>query len=255
MIDEAAHLGVRMVQFIGGEPTLHPSLSSFVHHARNRDLDVEVFSNLVHVPRSLWDVFSRHRVRLATSYYSDQEDQHERITARRRGHMKTIANIAEAVRRSIPLRVGLIDVMDGQRTSHAREQLEELGVTEISTDRLRHVGRGVRDRHPDISQLCGACGRDKVAVASNGEVWPCVFSRWMPMGNVRSKPLTEIVALPKMREIWRRLGYDESTRTVPKCGPDSRCEPLKSGCQPNCPPGYHSDPKKCWPYYYEERRR
>jgi MoaA/NifB/PqqE/SkfB family radical SAM enzyme len=33
VIDQAADLGVRMVQFIGGEPTLHPDLPELVDHA------------------------------------------------------------------------------------------------------------------------------------------------------------------------------------------------------------------------------
>src|SRR5882724_11087472 len=142
VIDDAVSLGVGMVQFIGGEPTLHPSFPALVQHAVERRLTVEVFTNLVHVSRALWDVLSLPGVRLATSYYSDQPGQHEAITTRLGSHGKTMSNITEAIRRSIPLRVGLIDVADGQRVDQARHQLEALGVTEIGTDRLRQVGRG-----------------------------------------------------------------------------------------------------------------
>ncbi|MGW9044685.1 radical SAM protein [Streptomyces lydicus] len=51
VIDELAALGVRDVQFIGGEPTLHPDLPHFIHHARGRGMRVEVFSNLTHISR------------------------------------------------------------------------------------------------------------------------------------------------------------------------------------------------------------
>lgn len=83
VIDQAAELGAHMVQFIGGEPTLHRSLPELVGQALGADLLVEVFSNLVHVPPSLWEIFSRPGVRLATSYYADRADQHEAITKRR----------------------------------------------------------------------------------------------------------------------------------------------------------------------------
>ncbi len=49
VIDQTARLGTRMVQFIGGEPTLHPALPTLIRHALDRELSVEVFSNLVHV--------------------------------------------------------------------------------------------------------------------------------------------------------------------------------------------------------------
>jgi hypothetical protein len=88
---------------------------------------------------------------------TDEPDQHDTITTRRGSHEKTMRNITEAVRRSIPLRVGLIDVADGQRVDEGRRQLATLGVTEVSTDRLRQVGRGVRDRDAGVSQLCGHC--------------------------------------------------------------------------------------------------
>src|SRR5258708_4092159 len=72
MIDEAAALGAPQVQFIGGEPTLHPGLPELIRYALGRNLRVEVFSNLVRVTPELWDVFSLPGVSLATSYYSDK---------------------------------------------------------------------------------------------------------------------------------------------------------------------------------------
>ena len=58
-IDQLAELGARMVQFIGGEPTLHRALPDLVHRAHDRGLTVEVFTNLVHLAPPLWEVFSR----------------------------------------------------------------------------------------------------------------------------------------------------------------------------------------------------
>lgn len=70
VLDQAAAMRVEMVQFIGGEPTLHPDLPQLIEHALVHGLDVEVFSNLVHVTDALWEVFARPGVSLATSYYS-----------------------------------------------------------------------------------------------------------------------------------------------------------------------------------------
>lgn len=57
VITQAAALGVTMVQFIGGEPTLHPHLSELITHALSVGVQVGVFSNLVHVTSGLWEVF------------------------------------------------------------------------------------------------------------------------------------------------------------------------------------------------------
>ncbi|WP_243769995.1 radical SAM protein [Amycolatopsis acidicola] len=59
VIDEAARLGVRTVQFIGGEPTLHPDLPDLIPAAKRAGLAIEVFSNLVHITDELWDTFLR----------------------------------------------------------------------------------------------------------------------------------------------------------------------------------------------------
>ncbi|MBM7771330.1 MoaA/NifB/PqqE/SkfB family radical SAM enzyme [Actinokineospora baliensis] len=238
VIDQAAGLGVEMVQFIGGEPTLHRSLPDFVGRALGRGLQVEVFSNLVHVPERLWEVFTQPGVQLATSYYSDSATEHEAITKGRGSYKRTKANIAEAGRRSIPLRVGLIDVADEQRVEQAREELTALGVTgEVRVDHLRQVGRGVRTVEPDVSQLCGHCGKGKVAVAPDGSVWPCVFSRWMPVGNVRQDSLAEILSGPALAEAIAQL--EQQFAATPHSG--KPCDPQ---CGPNCGPACTP---QCWP--------
>jgi MoaA/NifB/PqqE/SkfB family radical SAM enzyme len=79
VVDQAERLGARMVQFIGGEPTLHPSLPALIDWARSHDVEVEVFFTLVHIKPALWEVLSRPRGAAATSYYSDGPD--ERVDA------------------------------------------------------------------------------------------------------------------------------------------------------------------------------
>lgn len=242
VLNESAALGVRMVQFIGGEPTLYPSFRDLVTHALGLGLAVEVFTNLVHVSPGIWQVFGLPGVRLATSYYTDLVDQHEAITGRSGSHRKTMGNIAEALRRSIPLRVGVIDVRDDQRVEQARSQLAALGLTEISADRLRQVGRGVRNQEPSLAQLCGGCGNGKIAISPSGEVWPCVFSRWMPVGNVRTASLEAIVTGARAASVTAQLS-DHFGPITPelKCVP-KMCDP---DCGPNCSPACNPS---CWPH-------
>ncbi len=240
VIDEVAQLGGQMVQFIGGEPTVHRRLPDLVDHALGRGLQVEVFSNLVRVSSELWEVFAQRGVRLATSYYSDDAAEHEAITKGRGNHARTKANIVEALSRSIPLRVGLVGVRDEQRVEEARAELKTLGVAEIGTDHLRQVGRGIRRRRPSIDQLCGHCAREKVAVSSNGDVWPCVFARWMPVGNVRCSTLAEILTGSEMASATATLANHFRAPETP-CVP-KMCDPQYGPrCGPACTPS-------CWPH-------
>ncbi len=236
VLDEAVDLGVGGVQFIGGEPTLHPDLATLILHALARGLAVEVYSNLVRVTDSLWTVFDRPSVRLATSYYSPDASQHDAITDRR-SHARTLANIREALRRGIPLRVGLVDVDDGQDIAGALAELESLGVTGVGVDRLRQVGRGVRDQAPSVEQLCGRCADSTLAVTNSGDVIPCVFARWLVLGNVCDTGLREVneAAAQARRELRSRFVMQAACdpQCDPRCQP---CPPNGDGQIPGCPP-------------------
>jgi MoaA/NifB/PqqE/SkfB family radical SAM enzyme len=242
VIDQSASLGTRMIQFIGGEPTLYRRLPDLIGHALARGVEVEVFSNLVHVSPKLWDVFAQPGCQLATSYYADDAEQHESITGKRGSYARTKANIAEALKRSISLRVGVIDVLDGQRVAGARAELASLGVGgEVRVDHLRQVGRGVREQEPSIDQLCGGCAQGKVAVSPTGDVWPCVFSRWLPVGNVRQTALAEILNGPTMADTTTTLNqHFGNLPSMTKKAPQP-CDPQ---CGPNCGPACTP---QCWP--------
>lgn len=237
VIDEAAEWGTPVVQFIGGEPTLHPALPELINHALFRALAVEVFTNLVHVSGQLWDTFAQPGVSLATSYYSDHPDQHAGITGRP-SYARTRANITEAVRRGIPLRAGVIDLGDGQRAQQAIDELAVLGVPNVGYDRLRQVGRGVRDQQPGAAQLCGQCGDGVAAISPDGSVWPCVFSRWLPIGDVRRHPLREICSgLPAARATLAIQGMPGPDGATVGPSARSRCVPTGDDCYPyNCHP-------------------
>jgi MoaA/NifB/PqqE/SkfB family radical SAM enzyme len=248
VIEQAAALGVSMVQFIGGEPTMHPRFTALVQHALDSGLAIEVYTNLVHVKDGWWELFSCPGVSLATSYYSDSASEHEGITGRRGSHGRTRANISEAVRRGIPIRAGIVGLDDRQRVDQARAELEAIGVTNIGIDYLRRVGRGAGTGKPDVSQLCGNCGRGTAAISPDGEVWPCVFSRWMSTGNVLRAPLAGILASQAMAEAVALIPDRRSQRCAPPCGPDSdgNCRPAlgASTCTPrSCSPGRPCHPE------------
>ncbi|QKV94329.1 radical SAM protein [Streptomyces sp. NA02950] len=240
VIGDAAALGVREVQLIGGEPTTHPAWAELVDQALSLGLQVEIYSNLFHIKPDGWNVLARGGVKLATSYYSDRAEEHDAITTRPGSYERTRANIAEAVRRGIPLRVGIVSVLPGQRVSEARKELEALGVRLIRTDRTRRVGRAsLPGAGVDAGELCGRCGLGQAAVLPSGEVTPCVMARWLTTGNVRERGLAAVLG----GEAWA-----EALRLIPArvgggpCDPD--CKPASDGgdCspaeQPACDPKY-----------------
>lgn len=242
VLDGAAELGVGLVQFIGGEPTLHPAFEQLVRHALARGLAVEVYSNLLHVPARLWEVFALPGVRLATSYYSADVGEHETVTGRRGSHARTRANIAKAARQRIPLRVGLIDTGAGA-VDAALTDLEALGITDVGVDAVRGFGRAA-GIEVDLAGTCGDCGHGTAAIGPDGQVWPCVFTRQISAGDVRETPLGEILAGEAFtRQVTvldqiRRPGPVACSPPDIKCSPRSACAP---SCTPSCTPNKGSD--------------
>ncbi|MGA4844432.1 radical SAM protein [Streptomyces sp. G45] len=237
VISDAARVGVEMVQLIGGEPTTHPQFTALLTHALNCGLAVRVFSNLYRVRLEWWALFAHPRVTLATSYYSDDPDEHDAITGRGGSHDRTRANILEAVRRDIPIKVGIIHMREGQRSDQARAEMESLGVTHVRVDRVREVGNAAvkADALPSVTQLCGSCGQGRAAVGPDGQVWPCVLSRFLhPAGNVRTSRLADVFA----SDTWAALVSAIPRPRRGACVPDS-CTPKEDSCQPS--PGTDTD--------------
>ncbi|WP_237720018.1 hypothetical protein [Streptomyces xiaopingdaonensis] len=73
----------------------------------------------------------------------------------RRTHALTLRNIVKALEYKVPLRVGIVRVLEGQRIAQAWRQLEALGVTRISLDHARPFGRAADGQQPNCSELCG----------------------------------------------------------------------------------------------------
>jgi MoaA/NifB/PqqE/SkfB family radical SAM enzyme len=239
VLDDARALGTGFVCFIGGEPTLNPDLPRLVRHALAIGMEAEVFSNLVAVSAATWELLKTPGVRLATSWYSDDREQHKAVTERDTWR-QTKANIAKAVMLGIPLRAGVIDgLVPGQRYAEGIEMLKAMGVTDIGGDHLREFGRGTTC---DPSQACGNCGSGRAAILPDGSVTPCPLTRWMKAGNVHDAPLgdhiEEVRSQASVIPNWR--GRAEQDHCFP-----NPCEPWNTGCLPTCAP--HKAVGNCGP--------
>jgi MoaA/NifB/PqqE/SkfB family radical SAM enzyme len=260
VLDEAADLGCRQVQFIGGEPALHPRLADLVGHARQAGFAfIEVFTNATRLNPTLVGCFREHRVRVATSFYSDEPDVHDRITRGPGSWHRTVAGIRQVLEAGLPLRVGVIEV--GENDGHgprATSFLQSLGVTDVGFDRLRRVGRGqtipLGEPAEHLEELCGQCWKGKLCVVPSGEVFPCVFARATPLGDARDG-LAAVLATARLRAFReavralerRRLEAGEAGHSPhASCAPTScnpgqwcnpyQCTPQSGPCQPACNP-------------------
>jgi MoaA/NifB/PqqE/SkfB family radical SAM enzyme len=249
VIDQAAGHGVTQVCLIGGEPTAHPAFAELLERALSAGMRVEVFTNLYRVTDRLWSLFSRPGVSLATSYYSADPEEHDAITGRPGSHGRTRASIAEAVRRGIPIRAGIIGLTSGQHTGQARADLITLGLPEsaIALDRLRAFGRGAASL-PDEGDTCGGCGHGSAAILPDGTVTPCVFTRAATAGSVLTAPLGDVLTGARFAAQVARL--DLLRPASRPCVPDM-CDPqCGPSCSPACRPAGNCRPVgACAPNY------
>lgn len=228
VIDDAQSMGVEAVQFIGGEPTLHPELPRLMRHALGAGLRADVYTNLVHITPELWELFGTPGVSLGTSWYASDPATHAAITGSAGSFWRTRANIAEALRRQIAVRAGIVEVITGQGTAAARQELQARGVTAISTDHARGVGRAAHGTPPARSHLCGRCGDGRAAISPDGNVSPCVLGRFLVAGNVRATPLSDVLGSPPWNEI---------TGSIPRDSGCVTCTPADSNdCNPSRTP-------------------
>jgi Predicted Fe-S oxidoreductases len=265
VISQAAEMGCRSVQFIGGEPTVHPDLARLIRLAAEMKMQIEVYSNLVSIKSEHWNVFQQCHVQIATSFYSADASVHERITGGRYSFQKTVANIQQVLALGLPLRVGLVDMQEGQDIVQAKQFLRELGAQRVRIDQARGVGRGsdlVQVTNPDDA-LCGACAHGRAAIEPDGSVYPCVFSRHLTIGNVLHSSLEEIVSGQKMQTTRERLTrffirkfQDRNADCMPatekylktdNLAAQRWCDP--NDCDPNCEPGLCPPdvPSQCHP--------
>lgn len=241
LIDQAADLGCRSVQFIGGEPTFHEGLPRMIEHARRRDFaDVEVYTNATHLPATLLRCFVRHDVRVAVSVYGDQPAVHDAVTGRAGSHLKTIANVARMIDAGLDVRAAIISMAANEsRVEATRDLLAGLGVETVSVDEARAVGRGraVSDLDTGLDALCGQCGKGSLCIAPDGRVSGCIMSKAWPVGSVCEEALADIAAgtaLRGFRQLMDGRGRQPSDASCAPddCMPSLVCPPSDPGCVP-----------------------
>lgn len=210
VMDEARSLGCRRLQFIGGEPTIHPGLMELIEHARSSGFKhCGVFTNATTLRPDLIDSFKKLRVRVALSFYSSDPETHDQITGQKGSFRKTVDSIEELVKRRISLRVAMI-LLD-QNAAHVKQTkkfLRHLGVGTIETDRVQGIGRG-KSLVPGarlMDELCGSCWAGKLCITASGDAYPCVFSRFIKVGNVLTDTVGDLVNGEALRA-FRRVSY------------------------------------------------
>lgn len=246
VITELADLGCKKIQFIGGEPTLHPSLKEFITHAKAQGVPyIEVFTNGVTVNDRWSEFFLMNEVRVATSFYAADKSVHEQITTKVGSYKKTCNGLSTLINAGVPVRVEVIDIegINSASIDQTKVSLLTQGVKSIWVDKVRNIGRGSICGDQAKLGTCGNCWNRKICVTSAGTVFPCIMSRTNLIGNVLETSLEEIVSSDIVMTF--RAEYKQTKMRLAicspdgsGCSPDNSCGPDDSACGPdNCGPG------------------
>lgn len=272
IISEAACLGAKWIQLIGGEPLLYGKKNIFelVSTAEAaRYAFIEVFTNGTLIDDEYAIFFAEHKVHVALSLYSSRPEIHDEVTQCPGSFECTIRSAETLQRHDVPFRVGLIIMK--QNCQYAEETLAWLKTTfgdiMVSTDVIRCTSGGrcqadlltselwqkrlrTTASFPKVSLEKFAdnssghpCLKGEVCVQSDGRVYPCIMDREHVLGNVIVTDLSKIIAGEATQSIWG-LSKDH----IPVCRDCEYryacfdCPPLAAGIAGTQSGGFAKDP-------------
>ena len=240
LLIESRRAGCEVVQFIGGEPTLHPAFKELVSAAHALQFRViEVFTNATLVTAKTCEFLRSLNASVAVSFYSTDAAKHRAITRVEGSFERTVRGIKNLVATGVPIRV---EVIGGDAAGFKASQafLHALGVSQISGDRFRAVGRGNGiTPAPQDHDLCGQCWRGKLCVTSTGNAYPCIMARAVPVGNFLEKGIVGLLASTPLLDFRSTMQATEEAKRDRRragCGPDNEgeCGPDNKGeCGPD----------------------
>lgn len=260
ILHEASALGCRSVQFIGGEPTLHPQLTPLIDHCRELGFKhIEVYTNGTVLSPRLKNILTKAGVQLAFSVYSADPAVHDAITGVNGSHKKTLDTIRWARQANLDVRVSFIEMpANAGHYQGTSKVLASVGVSKLGWDQVRGIGRGneLKVSPKPLAELCGRCGNGSLCISSNGEIYPCVFSHTWPVGKA-SRGLVDALTGTYLKSFRGRLAPVLAQRSdakkkgpkspKPQCEPfePPQCKPKRPVCGPDLPkPGKPGKPEK-----------
>ncbi len=210
MIDQACALGQPFIQFTGGDPLIHPDLIELVAYAHGKTIPgIEIYTNglLLHAP--LLKELVPFAPRLCFSLYSCDADTHDTITQVPGSMERTLTAIRRTQATGLEVRIGIALMQQNAATLPATVEFlhKKLGIDEqnIRIDPVHGTGRGsavepardIRIEHTapphDSSFQHEQARTGKLAIAANGDIYPCIFSRNHLLGNLNEASLPEIL--------------------------------------------------------------
>lgn len=225
IIDDAASLGCHEIQFTGGEATLRKDIEELIEYAKEKEFNIEIFTNGTLLTEQLIRFLKENNVRVAMSIYSYNAKTHDAITQVEGSFEKTLNSLKLLLAYRVPLRCSVVVMKQNENEIEQTVYfLSQLGVLSRPPDTIRPSGRGkgmenwpqqfgrkTLKTKPDFiiskenfekNRDWNSCWVGKAAVTAEGNVIPCVFARKQIVGNIKSQSFAKLITSETMQRLW-----------------------------------------------------
>ncbi|MBQ8781145.1 MAG: radical SAM protein [Oscillospiraceae bacterium] len=254
VIDELSELKCRSIVFIGGEPSLYKKLPELLRYAAEKNFEkICVYSNLCYISEELLEAICSSGATVRFSIYGNDAVSHDRITGIDGSFSRLIGNIEKLQKNNVKLGASIVIMRENEdRAESITELLKQMNIEHIHRDEIRKVYNGTQDEHlvlnsrmerktPNFSAdkkffdsvfSINTCWHGKIAVSTDGKVFPCEFERNIVYGDVNKTSLKQIVDGKELYYYWH-LDYSniEVCRSCEYRFACKDCRPL--GCAEN----------------------
>lgn len=208
VLEDAKALGFELVQLTGGDPLISPHCIRAVEYAAEIGIpQIEIYTNGLALRGKTYERLRELTPSFAFSFYSHDPETHDAITQTPGSHERTARAIRRAIADGLTVRVGVISMRQNQHDAlRTQEYLLTLGVAQgsIGFDQMRDVGRGdaaiTESAAPPPGIQTGGVETKRLrsfggtaAVSYEGTVYPCIFSRHLPLGTIHDAGLAAIL--------------------------------------------------------------
>jgi radical SAM protein with 4Fe4S-binding SPASM domain len=229
-LDFARSIGQPFVQFTGGDPLIHKELVAAVAYASELDFQgIEIYTNGLLLSEALLNKLAPYQPRISFSLYADTAELHDAITQLPGSWKKTLAAMKRTKNMGFDIRAGIalmpenIECVD--RMVPFLEKEVGIDAEHVRFDPVKQTGRGkFMDGAkqiliaPSHAPKMGDVRRGKLCIAANGNVYPCVFSRNVSLGNIRQHSLSQII-----EQLTQRQEAAPSTERWKSCRESLSC--------------------------------
>lgn len=230
LIDQVIQAGVERIIIIGGEPCCCQNVQEILTYlvkTKPENIQVTFFTNATLLSEDLIDTISRGKISVKVSLYGATEEIHDAITRVPGSFAKTVSSIRRLIHKKIPVNAAVIAMKENQADiANMKEFVESLGAIYSGYDVIRNVFGGSQSAHtPDNSEILNhcffsrpsfradkatfyrnatvnSCWYGKLAIAENGDVFPCEFERTLKYGNVKNSSIEVLLTSELVKKNW-----------------------------------------------------